>query len=58
MCVCGGGGGGGGMGDKSLRLSPVPSSSNPVAMPIFTVHTVILTFGKMRMYLSPLTGQQ
>ena len=35
-----------------------PSSSNPVAMPILTVHTVILTFGKMRLSLSPLTGQQ
>ena len=27
-------------------------------MPILTVHTVILTFGKMRLSLSPLTGQQ
>ena len=35
-----------------------PSSSNPVTMPILTVHTVILTFGKMRLSLSPLTGQQ
>ena len=35
-----------------------PSSSIPVAMPILNVHTVILTFGKMRLSLSPLTGQQ
>ena len=35
-----------------------PSSSNPVAMPILNVHTVILIFGKMRLSLSPLTGQQ
>ena len=35
-----------------------PSSSNPVTMPILTVHMVILTFGKMRLSLSPLTGQQ
>ena len=35
-----------------------PSSSNPVAMPISTVHTVILTFGKMRRSLSSLTSQQ
>ena len=27
-------------------------------MPILTVHTVILTFGKLRLSLSPLTGQQ
>ena len=33
-------------------------NSNPVAMSILNVHTVILTFGKMRLSLSPLTGQQ
>ena len=27
-------------------------------MPILTVHTVIMTFGKMRLSLSSLTGQQ
>ena len=27
-------------------------------MPILNVHTVILTFGKMRLSLSPLTGKQ
>ena len=36
----------------------MPSSSNPVAMLILTAHTVILTFGKMLLSLSPLTGQQ
>ena len=36
----------------------LPADSNPVAMPILTVHTVILTFGKMRLSLSPLTGQR
>ena len=27
-------------------------------MPILTLHTVILTFGKIQLSLSPLTGQQ
>ena len=39
-------------------MSYRPYSSNPVAMPILNVYTVILTFGKMRLSLSPLTGQQ